>query len=42
MALHAARLALVHPRTGEPLAFESPWPEDLSRWWDGLRERPRG
>jgi 23S rRNA pseudouridine1911/1915/1917 synthase len=28
-ALHAARLAFAHPLTGEPLAFESPLPEDL-------------
>jgi len=29
--LHAARLELAHPSTGEPLAFEDPIPEDLSR-----------
>ncbi len=28
-ALHAARLELAHPRTGEWLAFEAPLPEDL-------------
>lgn len=28
-ALHAARLGFRHPRTGEPLAFESPLPADL-------------
>ena len=27
--LHAARLALAHPRTGEPLAFEAPLPPEL-------------
>ena len=32
MALHATRLALPHPRTGAPLAFESPWPPDLAPW----------
>jgi 23S rRNA pseudouridine1911/1915/1917 synthase len=37
MALHAARLALEHPRSGERLAFESPWPEDLAGWWEGIR-----
>jgi 23S rRNA pseudouridine1911/1915/1917 synthase len=33
-ALHAEHLALVHPVTGEPLAFDSPLPEDLA----GLRQ----
>lgn len=28
--LHAARLAFAHPRTGEPVAFESPLPADLA------------
>ncbi|HXU04283.1 MAG TPA: RluA family pseudouridine synthase [Polyangia bacterium] len=32
MALHATRLGFVHPRTGAPLAFESPWPADLQKW----------
>jgi 23S rRNA pseudouridine1911/1915/1917 synthase len=32
MALHATRLALVHPRTGAPLAFDSQWPPDLAAW----------
>jgi hypothetical protein len=27
--LHAAKLSLAHPRTGKPLAFEAPLPEDL-------------
>lgn len=30
MFLHAARLALAHPRTGEALAFASPLPADLA------------
>jgi 23S rRNA pseudouridine1911/1915/1917 synthase len=30
-ALHAARLALDHPRTGRRVAFEAPLPADLSR-----------
>jgi 23S rRNA pseudouridine955/2504/2580 synthase len=30
MFLHAARLALAHPRTGEALAFASPLPPDLA------------
>jgi 23S rRNA pseudouridine1911/1915/1917 synthase len=29
-ALHAARLALIHPASGEPVAFESPVPADLA------------
>jgi 23S rRNA pseudouridine1911/1915/1917 synthase len=29
-ALHAARLELEHPRTGEPLAFEAPLPADFA------------
>ena len=28
--LHAATLALDHPVTGEPLAFDSPLPDDLA------------
>ena len=37
MALHATRLALLHPVTGEPLAWHSPWPADLTPWLEGLR-----
>lgn len=37
LALHAERLALAHPRTGERLSFSSPWPADLAAWLDGLR-----
>ena len=29
--LHAVRLAFVHPGTGEPVEFISPYPEDLAR-----------
>jgi 23S rRNA pseudouridine1911/1915/1917 synthase len=32
MALHATKLGLAHPRTGEPLSFESRWPRDLEKW----------
>ena len=28
-ALHAARLGFAHPRTGAPLAFETPPPQDM-------------
>jgi len=38
MALHAALLALAHPRTGAPLRFESPLPPALEEWLIGLRE----
>lgn len=30
-ALHAAKLGLIHPRTGEQLMFDAPWPEDFSQ-----------
>ena len=39
-ALHAAILAFDHPITGEPLAFESPLPEDLDNLVNMLREEP--
>lgn len=33
--LHAYRLRLAHPRTGEAMAFEAPLPEDLHPFVDG-------
>jgi 23S rRNA pseudouridine1911/1915/1917 synthase len=36
MALHATVLAFAHPRTGAPLAFESPWPADMAAWLEKL------
>jgi 23S rRNA pseudouridine1911/1915/1917 synthase len=36
-ALHAARLALAHPITGQPLAVEAPLPPDLEAFWESLR-----
>ena len=43
-ALHAHALTLPHPRTGEPLALESPLPEDLEALWaspgEALAGRP--
>ena len=33
-ALHAARLAFVHPLSGLPMTFEAPAPEDFARAWD--------
>ena len=35
-ALHAFRLTLNHPVTGERLAIEAPLPADLRRFWEGL------
>jgi 23S rRNA pseudouridine1911/1915/1917 synthase len=34
-ALHAWRLEVPHPRTGEPVALEAPLPPDLQAFWDG-------
>lgn len=39
MALHATVLGFRHPRTGEALRFESPWPEELQKWLETARER---
>ncbi|MCU1491595.1 MAG: pseudouridine synthase, RluA family [Acidimicrobiaceae bacterium] len=36
--LHAARLRLVHPETGEALEFSSPLPPELSEVLDGLKD----
>ncbi|MEN0065600.1 MAG: RluA family pseudouridine synthase [Myxococcota bacterium] len=33
LALHAFALRLAHPKTGAPLAFESPLPNDLIELW---------
>ncbi|HZR83947.1 MAG TPA: RluA family pseudouridine synthase [Candidatus Binatia bacterium] len=41
LALHAALLAFAHPATGEPLRFESAWPDDLGPWLERLREESR-
>jgi 23S rRNA pseudouridine1911/1915/1917 synthase len=38
LALHAARLGFIHPASGAPLLFESPWPADLAAWLDQLRQ----
>ncbi len=37
-ALHAARLELEHPATGESLAFTAPLPRDMAALIDALRE----
>ena len=39
-ALHAARLRLAHPTTGEPLLFESPMPADLGAEVERLAKAP--
>ena len=36
-ALHAARLELTHPGTGEPMTFEAPLPEDFAQLLEVLR-----
>lgn len=36
--LHAVRLGFEHPETGEPVSFESPYPEDLARALDAVRD----
>ena len=36
-ALHAARMTLAHPITGEPLTVEAPYPEDMARFWTSLQ-----
>ncbi|CAN7440090.1 RluA family pseudouridine synthase [Trinickia sp. LjRoot230] len=38
MFLHAYRLSLVHPVTGEPLTFEAPLPDECRRFIDQLNE----
>jgi 23S rRNA pseudouridine1911/1915/1917 synthase len=35
-ALHATRLELPHPITGEPLAVEAPLPVDMAAFWENL------
>ncbi len=36
-ALHAARLELPHPDTGEPVLLEAPLPPDLATFWEACR-----
>jgi 23S rRNA pseudouridine1911/1915/1917 synthase len=38
-ALHAARIEMPHPMTGEPLCVEAPWPADMTGFWDRLLSR---
>jgi RluA family pseudouridine synthase len=37
-ALHAERLVLAHPITGEALMIEAPLPDDISDFWASLRD----
>jgi len=41
LALHAHRLGLSHPRTGERVEFLSPMPRDIEEWLECLRSRTR-
>jgi 23S rRNA pseudouridine955/2504/2580 synthase len=41
MFLHAHRLRLTHPVTGEPLTFEAPMPDDCRRFLDQLKDVSR-
>ncbi|HFD91778.1 MAG TPA: 23S rRNA pseudouridine(1911/1915/1917) synthase RluD [Gammaproteobacteria bacterium] len=41
-ALHAARLAVTHPLSGERLSWESPWPADMLVLLEALREDAAG
>ncbi len=36
--LHARRLTLVHPASGEPLVFEAPLPQDMVQWIEQLNK----
>ncbi|AUH34851.1 RluA family pseudouridine synthase [Paracoccus tegillarcae] len=40
-ALHAAHLGFDHPVSGEPLAFDSPMPQDMAALLDLLRKAPQ-
>lgn len=40
-ALHACALALAHPVSGEPLQFEAPFPQDMQKLCNLLREDAR-
>lgn len=41
LALHAMELEFLHPVSQQTLRFVSPWPDDLDRWLNGLRESNR-
>lgn len=37
-ALHARALGLIHPRTGEEMLFEAPWPDDFTQLIEAMRQ----
>ena len=39
MPLHAAKLTLRHPETGDDLTIEADWPIDMAEFWRVLGER---
>ena len=39
LALHARRLEFQHPKTGQPMRFEAPLPDDFARLLESLRGR---
>ncbi len=41
MLLHAHRLQIAHPASGEPLVLEAPLPADVQRWLQALRSLPK-
>jgi 23S rRNA pseudouridine1911/1915/1917 synthase len=41
IALHAATLGLIHPKTDRPMRWQSPLPEDLKSLWQELRRYAR-
>jgi 23S rRNA pseudouridine1911/1915/1917 synthase len=41
-ALHAARIELPHPVTGEPFSAEAPLPQDMCDFWANLTPLPAG
>jgi 23S rRNA pseudouridine1911/1915/1917 synthase len=41
-ALHAFRLTIRHPTSGETMQFEAPWPEDFQRTVEALRNAAKG
>lgn len=41
LALHAAVLGFVHPRSGAAMRFECPWPADLAAWREATAQQTR-
>ena len=40
-ALHAKKLGLIHPSTGEEMMFDAPWPDDFAQLITPLKEEGR-